>query len=325
MQKNYPKKYEKLMSRGSHSMKFPERVFLEMYKRPVCPVCSRNTNFINFVRGYKKHCSNRCGRINPETHELAQRRIKEKWNGEHYMKNSEVKKKFEKSMLSEHGVKYTLQSDELRQKGYDTLFKETGARHPTQLEGWLEVMQSEKTQQKRVATFRAKLGVDNPQQNDEIFRRGENNRLEIKEFTVKGKTYKARGFEPYVISELIIRKGYSPDEVINTAEEGCKGIWYKFKGKKHRYHPDIVVVRNERRATIEVKGTYTLGIRKSMSETFKKNMVKMKATYEFTQNDVWLVVVCIKKRKIVWIKNPHDLTKAQIIKRIKDGGIKVWL
>lgn len=73
------------------------RIIHHLEEHPKCIVCGKPTKYNNFVKGYSNTCSHKCAHNTKEYHQA-----------------------FESSMNNKYGVNYTLQSDTLKSKCYNT-------------------------------------------------------------------------------------------------------------------------------------------------------------------------------------------------------------
>jgi len=105
--------------------------------------CGQRTKFIGFKNGHRKTCGskecvvisrkNTCidkyGVDNPkkskEIKDKEQYKIKEKWDGKHYMHNNDVKAKFNSTMDDRYGVKWAQQSNLISKKSISTFSHNT--------------------------------------------------------------------------------------------------------------------------------------------------------------------------------------------------------
>lgn len=312
----YPKEYAKLVRAFPLAVKFAERIFLALGGvRGQCEVCSGYTTFKNFVYGYKEWCSIQCVQNSDKTKEKRASSTFDRFGVRHSMQSAEVREKVKRTMLKNHGVEWALQSQEIRRRGAVTLLERHGVTHPTQIPGWTELMSSPEVHESRRRTWRKTLGVDNPQQHRETFERGQKTRMLRQRFTLEGKEFLAQGFEPYIVTELVKRLGFKARHILTTSEEGCKSSWYEIEGKRKRYHPDILVKSPHQHFYVEVKSTYTLYGNAEGINSIKRLKIKTKSLQKETGVDVWLAVVCLRTRRIEWIKNPHTLTEKAIRKQ----------
>jgi hypothetical protein len=112
--------------------------FINQIKEPRLCLCESKAKFIGFKNGYRKTCgSKECavksrkktcitkyGVDNPKKSkkiiELEQENIKKRWNGRHYMVESEVRDKFNSTMKDKYGVSWAQQSRKISDKSVET-------------------------------------------------------------------------------------------------------------------------------------------------------------------------------------------------------------
>ena len=123
--------------------KLSERVyyFVNKIDKPQLCICGSHKNFKGFKDGYRSSCGNKeCSSIirkntcikkygvdNPkkskEIIEKEKINILNKWDGQHYMKNIEVREKFKSKMKENWGVEWAQQSKTISEKSKDTFNK----------------------------------------------------------------------------------------------------------------------------------------------------------------------------------------------------------
>lgn len=109
----------------------------ELDKLQLC-ICGQKKTFIGFKNGYrltcgvkkclnlkrKSTCLEKYGVDNPkkslDINQKTIEKIREKWNGKHYMLDPVIREKFKSTMMSRWGVEWAQQSSEIVQKSNDT-------------------------------------------------------------------------------------------------------------------------------------------------------------------------------------------------------------
>lgn len=125
----------------------------------LCPVCGKETKFINLNFGYQKFCSNKCMANSDEIKEKREETIIKKYGVKSYVETEEFKKKAEETSLKNWGVKNPNQSQEIKNKIRQSNLEKYGV--PCTL-------QDSETQAKSIKTMQEKYGVDNAAKSKEI-------------------------------------------------------------------------------------------------------------------------------------------------------------
>ena len=179
----------------------------------ICITCKRETTFNNFKRGYKKTCSKKClakSRSHKFSEETLKKRkatliekygvdlasripgFKEKINKKLSLKTHKEKqktiKKRKNTCLKHYGVEYVSQLKENKQKSKQTKLLKYGD------ENYVNIDKSKQSKLKHYGdenynniekgkqTCLQRYGVENPNQNIDIFKKGQKTRFEIKKF-----------------------------------------------------------------------------------------------------------------------------------------------
>lgn len=182
--------------RSSHnlsSIDYYDKYLKQSDNEGICCVCGKPTKFLDFTRGYQKHCSFSCGSKDINTQNkiketslkkygvenpaqakeikdksIAWRNDKEKVNNwtkkreetclskygsTSFFSSDTGKEKIKQSYINHFGVDNPSKSKEVRQKVEETNLKKFGVRCN---------LASEDTKKKRVNTWKSKYGVDHP-------------------------------------------------------------------------------------------------------------------------------------------------------------------
>ena len=194
---NYPDMYPKIET--CNGVKFPEKLYNFMNKSPdhICPVCGKITQFISYIKGYRKYCSSKCATTDDARNQkisiknkanakiIAQKRaetnlrkygtiypqkldsVKEKtkatclkrYNAIAPMANKDVSEKSKKTILNKYGVEYISQTEIFKTKFKNTCLQKYGVENPNQ---------SDAVRQKAKATCIKKYGVEYISQVDAV-------------------------------------------------------------------------------------------------------------------------------------------------------------
>lgn len=82
----------------------------------ICPVCGKPTNFIDWIQGYRTHCSTSCSSSDPNVQKKNRATNLERYGVEHNWNKGELRKRQEETMQKRYGVTHNWQSGVLRSK-----------------------------------------------------------------------------------------------------------------------------------------------------------------------------------------------------------------
>ena len=194
---NYPNEYAEIITYDG--AKFPEKLYNFVNKSPehICPVCGKVTQFISYIKGYRKYCSGKCvttddarnqkisvknkakandakikrdetnlkkyGTTKPQELDSVKEKTKatclERYNAVSPIANKDIYEKSKKTILNKYGVEYVSQSEVVKQKAKATILNKYGVEY---------VSQSEVVKQKAKATILNKYGVEYVSQSEVV-------------------------------------------------------------------------------------------------------------------------------------------------------------
>ena len=162
----------------------------------------------------------------------------------------EIKDKKINTCMQNYGVEYPSQSEQMRQKSKYTSMQNYGVENPSQ---------SEQIKDKKKDTCMQNYGVEYPMQNAEIAEKAMLSGFKYKNYILlSGKIIHYQGYENFAI-EYFIKAGVSEENILND-RTSVPEVWYEYEGKTRRYYVDIFIP--DQNLCVEVKSTYTLGIKK---------------------------------------------------------------
>lgn len=95
-----------------------------------------------------------------------------------------------------------------------------------------------------------------------IFKRTQKASHKSFEYTIKGKEYKAlRGYEHYALEYLVGTLKYKVKNIHAGASNKVPSFKYKHRTQVHHYFPDFLVSTKDEEFIVEVKSTYTAGLK----------------------------------------------------------------
>ena len=130
-----------------------------------------------------------------------------------------------------------------------------------------------------------------------------------KKFILDGKTFNVQGYEDRAIRYIVEEMGIDVKHIITGA--GVPHFMYSHKGKIKRYFPDIFIPSEN--LIIEVKSTYTLGIKNLNSDVLEMNQAKANSvTFPFTYGTLVLGKTNKIEQPILLPENWHKLSVIEI-------------
>ena len=155
VKKHYPDTYNELISEYGN-LKASELVYLKLHNMSgpaVCPVCGKNTKYININIGYSECCSGRCaakkegrtekvkstklrkyGDPNYNNREKAKATTKKKYGTENAFSSPIIQEQIRKTIRERYGVDYPSQSKLIQQTRENNSIRKYGVKSHTQLE-----------------------------------------------------------------------------------------------------------------------------------------------------------------------------------------------
>lgn len=274
---------------------------LNKIKRPYCQ-CGKPVPMPMWPRRLRTSCSSICAGADPETDRKRRVTNLQRYGVEYVKQDPTVAAKQRKTMLNRYGVTCTAASPDLRKKMQATLRQKYGVDSP---------FKSSEIQARIRSTVRQRYGVDHVMQCRELHEKSQLARSKVREIRLQGKTFRLRGYEPQVVEHLVSKVGVSAKRVLTTAAEGVPAVQYVYKGSKHYYHPDLMIKTKKGGVLIEVKSTYTLGIKKGQPRT---TFARVKAKIRACLDQGWDIRLAVVDRKgtVVLVRDLHTKTRRQV-------------
>ncbi len=155
---------------------FTERlyhIYYDLYNKPRCKECDKETKIHKFFSGYSIFCSSKCNGknnntlkeiySNPKRKKEVQKKKEQtcldKYGVNNVSKKKEIKNKIKQTNLERYGVEWTSQNKDIKEKQKETLIKNYGVESP---------FESKKIRDKSKQTFLERYGVENSFQSEEI-------------------------------------------------------------------------------------------------------------------------------------------------------------
>lgn len=224
-----------------------------IYKAVKCPVCGNRPAFQSLSFGYKGiTCSSKCAGQLPEVKSKRAATNVAKYGKEFTIQVKKCAKKRAATMLERHGVEWAGSSEACLEKGRQTKIKMYGSVDPLAAPG---------ARDKRDATMMKRHGVLHIMQVRDIHEAQQRKGYTTREVVVEGKTYNLRGYEPLAVTWLHEHHGISGKHILSTAAEGVPSVPYTKNRVNHVYHPDLKVKFKGKWWLVEVKSSFTGGLR----------------------------------------------------------------
>lgn len=264
----------------------------------ICPICGEKTLLKNVIEGYRKYCSmscrnkdnefiNKCkntlehklgknykkiisnkrkstnlfihGNENYNNREKAKLTCMDKLGVDNPSKSNKIKHKKEETCMKHFGVKYTLQSEKLKNKFKNTCIEKFGVDNPSK---------NELIKEQKIKTTLKHYNVKFPMQSNEVKEKYENTCiekygvrnvsqvLEIHKKQMFGK-YKAPNGKTYDSSWEYKFELYLIEHKINYEYQSSTTFkWIDYNGKERTYIPDFKLITENGEQLIEIKGDY---------------------------------------------------------------------
>jgi hypothetical protein len=117
-----------------NDLKFKEKMYHYYHnitEKPLCK-CGNLITFINFNKGYSKHCSQKCTHSDKEVIEKTKKTIIDKYGVDNLQKSDIIKEKRYNTNIKKYGVMHPAQSKDIQTKMKNTNLKNIGVYYPAQ-------------------------------------------------------------------------------------------------------------------------------------------------------------------------------------------------
>lgn len=191
--------------------------------------------------------------------------------GDYAMRNSEIIAKRNNTCIEKYGG-VGMASEELFSKMKNTNMKLYGVEYYSSTDDWYD---------KCVKTALEKYGKDWVSKVDSINYKQQSGGYSYYDFEFpSGKVVRVQGYEPKVLAKLVI--DYNEDDIIVGVQNIINEIGffhYEYKGKTHRYYPDIYIKSENK--VIEVKSTYTFNKEKDKNLLKRESVLNKNINFKF--------------------------------------------
>ena len=183
---NYPEFYTWLCEKYP-DMRLSEKLYRYFHPdiQNICPICGKPTKYLNFTKGYSKHCSYTCSALDDRTKSKRKKTSRKKYGTDSPTQAESVKAKGRATMLERYGVEHALQHPKFLEKSKHTTLSNYGVEFAAQ---------AREVKDKIKATCLKKYGVEHSAQAPEVkekIRRSNLERLGV-EYPMQSETVKAK-------------------------------------------------------------------------------------------------------------------------------------
>ena len=180
--------------------------------------------------------------------------------------------------------------------------------------GVTAALKSKVIQAKSRQTMLLRYGVEHSMQHREFFEKQQRSGFKIRKVKVDGKVFLLRGYEPEAL-KFIVTLGCKGSDIYSTVKEGVPSIQYEIAGINHIYHPDFYAKIKNKWYVIEVKSTYTSGLRSDKNGMFSRLKIKANATIENGYRFALIVVGVDGQCKV--IRKVQEKKRSQVISELQ--------
>jgi hypothetical protein len=173
---------------------------------------------------------------------------------------------------------------------------------------------SKEVQAKSKKTMLERYGVEFNMQHREFFEQQQKSGFKVRKVRLSGKLFKVRGYESEAL-KFMVNSGCKVANIKHTAAEGVPSIQYRVGDKCHVYHPDFYVKKDGNWYIVEVKSSYTAGLRSDKNGLFNRLKQKAKATVDNGYR--FILIVVGKNKQCSIVKNLHTKKRRQVIAELQ--------
>lgn len=131
IKKNFPEFYEWLVKTYPGDLKTTARLYLwerGMDSAPTCPICGKPSPFLDYTRGFQRHCSLKCSNNSIEVKARKVNTSIRKWGTISPSKSDQIKQKIINTTIARHGGMGNASSS-TKQKQQSTMKDRYGSEH----------------------------------------------------------------------------------------------------------------------------------------------------------------------------------------------------
>lgn len=268
--------------------------------RFICAVCGLG----NYTRNTHRTCHSE------DHNKKVADTLTEKYGGVGYA-SKVIGEKIRSTMVERHGVKYTIQNENLNKKRLDTLLKNYGVTNalmtPKAIEGRANV-DYDLHRPKYEATMLANYGEGWQVRMGLVMKQA---RYKHTSVTLPGATLNLQGYEPQVARFLVLKFS----GIKFSKNEKFIPYWCPSKLKTRHYVPDFICkMPNDKIRVIEVKSTYTAGLDSGFQSYWQILKAKAKGTLDATGVPLDLIIYVPGREPFIFTDVSSRWTRNQIIK-----------
>lgn len=191
----------------------------------------------------------------------------EKYEDENYNN----REKFNATSREKYGTDYPWQTEEIKKKIKQVCFDKYGTETPLALPEF---------QEKSKATNIERYGCEHPLQNDKLFEKAQKSGFRRKKYILpSGKVVYVQGYENVALDVLLQHYNEEDIAIGTQITQYTDKIYYKFKNKTLRYHPDLYIISINK--IIEVKSTWTFSVDIEKNNAKKNECIVRGVDFQF--------------------------------------------
>lgn len=156
---HYPEFHTYITNHYPTDIKWTEKLYWYYHNiddYPKCPYCGKRVKFVNFIKGYKKFCSDKCAHKSGYIKETREKTLIEKYGVKNSFQLKETLDKRKQTWLDKYGVDNPFASQKIKDKIKQTWIEKSGVEYG---------VQSDEFKEKRKQTLIDKYGTDVPCRN----------------------------------------------------------------------------------------------------------------------------------------------------------------
>lgn len=129
IKKEYPEFYQYIENNYPKDLQWKQKLYWfyhNINSTPICPICNKPVNFLDFLRGYRTYCSCQCANKDPLYKDKIHQSVLLKYGVNNVFQNKEIQTKYKQTMLTKHGVDNPNKLKTTRNKAKQTNLKKYG-------------------------------------------------------------------------------------------------------------------------------------------------------------------------------------------------------
>lgn len=132
IKKNFPEFYQYIEGNYPKNLQWKQKLYWFYNKindYPVCPICGKKLNFLDFSKGYRKYCSPKCAHKDPGYIKSIEDSNIKKYGVKNVFQNKEIQLKYKRTCLNRYGVDNPIKLKQIKQKCDQTVLLKYGVKN----------------------------------------------------------------------------------------------------------------------------------------------------------------------------------------------------